>query len=52
MKTPITPHMKGVSPTPKDIQRMRTLRMQGLTLDEIAELTGFSKPTIIKYLRE
>lgn len=52
MKTPITPHMKGVSPTLPDIQRMRTLRMQGLTLEEIAELTGFSKPTIIKYLKE
>lgn len=52
MKTPITPRIKGLSPTTQDIQTMRILRQQGLSISEIAEITGYSRPVIIKYLRE
>ena len=47
---PIPP--KRMSPTPEEIEKMKKLRKQGLSSREIAEIVGYTHPTVLKYTRQ
>jgi len=47
--TPAPP--RTASPTPMEMQQMRALRAQGLSLREIARIVGYTAPTVGKYLK-
>lgn len=52
MKVEIMPAPRGLKrPTREEIETMKKLREQGLSLREIAEITGYTPPTVAKYLK-
>lgn len=52
MKEEIIPHVRGLKrPTREEIETMKKLKEQGLNLTEIAQILGYSHPTVSKYLK-